>query len=74
MRKEADGALAVSALRAPDIGDLAGMNRIFLHELSTQSASLEEAFMELTRESVEFHGEPLLTPSAHSSMESTEEQ
>ncbi len=28
-----------------------------LYELSPQTASLEEAFMELTRESVEFHGE-----------------
>jgi ABC-2 type transport system ATP-binding protein len=74
VRREADGALAVSALSAPDIGDLAGTNGIFLHELSTQSASLEEAFMELTRESVEFHGEPLLTPSGSLSTESTEER
>jgi ABC-2 type transport system ATP-binding protein len=60
--RELDGALDVSALSAPEIGDLAGTNGIFLHELATQSASLEEAFMELTRESVEFHGESL--PSA----------
>jgi ABC-2 type transport system ATP-binding protein len=59
VRREADGALAVSALSAPDIGDLAGTNGIFLHELATQSASLEEAFMELTRDSVEFHAEAL---------------
>jgi ABC-2 type transport system ATP-binding protein len=64
VRREADGALAVSALSAPDIGDLAGTNGIFLHELATQSASLEEAFMELTRDSVEFHAEafPLHEP------------
>jgi ABC-2 type transport system ATP-binding protein len=61
VRHEPDCALAVSALSAPDIGDLAGTNGIFLHELATQSASLEEAYMELTRESVEFHGEPLPT-------------
>ncbi len=59
VRREPDGALAVSVLSAPEIGDLAGTNGIFLHELATQSASLEEAYMELTRESVEFHGEPL---------------
>ena len=59
VRREADGALAVSALSAPEIGDLAGSNGIFLHELAQQSASLEEAFMELTRESVEFHAETL---------------
>ena len=46
VRREADGALAVSELCAPEIGDLAGTNGIFLHELATQSASLEEAFME----------------------------
>jgi ABC-2 type transport system ATP-binding protein len=56
-RPEADGALAVSGLSAPEIGDLAGSNGIYLHELATQLASLEEAFMELTRESVEFHAE-----------------
>jgi ABC-2 type transport system ATP-binding protein len=61
VRRETDGALAVSALSAPEIGDLAGTNGIFLHELATQSASLEEAFMELTRESVEFHAEALPT-------------
>jgi ABC-2 type transport system ATP-binding protein len=57
--READGSLAVSALSAPEIGDLAGANGISLHELATQSASLEEAFMELTRDSVEFHAESL---------------
>jgi ABC-2 type transport system ATP-binding protein len=57
VRRETDGALAVSGLPAPEIGDVAGNNGIFLHELATQSASLEEAFMELTRESVEFHAE-----------------
>src|SRR5580700_2075999 len=64
VRREADGALAVSVLSASDIGDLAGTNGIFLHELATQSASLEEAFMELTRDSVEFHAEsfPLHEP------------
>jgi ABC-2 type transport system ATP-binding protein len=36
------------------VGQLALDHRILLHELSTQRASLEEAFMELTRDSVEF--------------------
>lgn len=70
VRSEADAALAVSGLSAAQIGDLAGTNSIFLHELATQSASLEEAFMELTRESVEFHAEALpphvSTPEANS--------
>jgi ABC-2 type transport system ATP-binding protein len=32
-----------------------------LHELSPQSASLEEAFMELTQDSVEYHATTTLT-------------
>jgi ABC-2 type transport system ATP-binding protein len=55
--REANGALAVSGLPADVIGDLAGANGIHLHELSLQSASLEEAFMEMTRDSVEYRGE-----------------
>ena len=34
------------------IGELAGAHQIVLHELSEQDASLEEAFMELTKDSV----------------------
>jgi ABC-2 type transport system ATP-binding protein len=53
---EEDGALSVSGMSADDIGDLAGASGIYLHELSPQMASLEDAFMELTRDSVEYHG------------------
>ncbi len=53
---ERDGALAVSGLTADVIGEIAGLAGIYLHELSPQMASLEEAFMELTRDSVEFRG------------------
>jgi ABC-2 type transport system ATP-binding protein len=60
--REPDGALAVSGLTADVVGDLAGADGIHLHELSLQSASLEEAFMEMTRDSVEFRGE-LTAPS-----------
>jgi ABC-2 type transport system ATP-binding protein len=49
-----DGALAVTGVCAADIGDLAAAVGITLHELSPQMASLEDAFMELTRDSVEF--------------------
>jgi ABC-2 type transport system ATP-binding protein len=52
-----DGALEVTGSSGPSIGDLAAGLRIAVHELTPQSASLEEAFMELTRDSVEFHGE-----------------
>jgi ABC-2 type transport system ATP-binding protein len=54
-RPEPDGALAVSGVQISAIGDLARNAGIALHELSPQVASLEEAFMELTRESVQFH-------------------
>ncbi|HKU59268.1 MAG TPA: ATP-binding cassette domain-containing protein [Gaiellaceae bacterium] len=48
------GRLEVSGLTAEQIGELAAANRIVLHELTAQQASLEEAFMELTRDEVEF--------------------
>jgi ABC-2 type transport system ATP-binding protein len=36
------------------VGELAAAHQIVLHELTPVQASLEEAFMELTREDVEF--------------------
>jgi ABC-2 type transport system ATP-binding protein len=50
----ADGAFSVFDMPAARIGELAARDGVVLHELSTQRASLEEAFMELTRESVEY--------------------
>ena len=49
------GALVVQGLPVDQIGDLAFENGIRLHELAPTQASLEEAFMELTADSVEFH-------------------
>src|SRR5262249_19604854 len=49
-----DGALEVSGLTAERIGEAAAAAGVVLHELTPQQASLEEAFMELTREDVEF--------------------
>lgn len=51
-----DGALSVTGLDAARVGDLAAGHRITLHELTPQRASLEEAFFELTEDSVEYHG------------------
>jgi ABC-2 type transport system ATP-binding protein len=51
---EADGALAVTGADAPAVGDLAAAHGIALHELSTQRASLEEAFMQATHDSVDY--------------------
>ncbi len=54
---EPDGAFVVDGLDAPTIGDLAAGLGVALHELAPHSASLEEAFMALTHESVEFRAE-----------------
>ncbi|MFD1931002.1 ABC transporter ATP-binding protein [Nonomuraea mangrovi] len=52
--REEDGGLSVSGLDATRIGELALARGIALRELTPRNASLEEAFMELTEESVEF--------------------
>jgi ABC-2 type transport system ATP-binding protein len=49
------GLLEIQGLTAEQIGTEAAANDIVLHELSPRQASLEEAFMELTRDEVEFH-------------------
>ena len=49
-----DGALAVSGLSTDQVGRLAGAAGITLLELTAQQASLEEAFMDLPRDAVEF--------------------
>jgi ABC-2 type transport system ATP-binding protein len=54
-----DGALSVYGLGPVAIGELAAREGFVLHELAQQSASLEEAYMELTDESVEYRGEKL---------------
>ncbi|MDG9716480.1 ABC transporter ATP-binding protein [Streptomyces sp. DH24] len=50
-----NGTLEVDGSKAEQIGELAARHQIVLHELSPQQASLEEAFMQLTAESVEYH-------------------
>jgi ABC-2 type transport system ATP-binding protein len=52
---DADGAIEVRGLTAEVIGDVAFDQGIRLHELTVVHASLEEAFMELTASSVEYH-------------------
>ncbi len=47
--------LEVTGVTSDAIGDLAAANGITIHELTPQQASLEEAFMDLTRDSVEYH-------------------
>jgi ABC-2 type transport system ATP-binding protein len=50
-----NGTLEVDGSKSEYIGELAAQHQLVLHELSPQQASLEEAFMQLTAESVEYH-------------------
>ncbi|MEV6669994.1 ATP-binding cassette domain-containing protein [Streptomyces sp. NPDC051162] len=61
-----DGSLEVDGADGARLGELAARHQIVLHELSPQRASLEEAFMRLTAESVEYHAHsaPVLGPEA----------
>jgi ABC-2 type transport system ATP-binding protein len=49
-----DDELHVQGLDAPAIGELVGKSGLFLHELTLVRSSLEDAFMTLTADSVEF--------------------
>ncbi|MYW02912.1 ATP-binding cassette domain-containing protein [Streptomyces sp. SID3343] len=54
--RAADGAtLVVTGLEAAKIGALAAAGGVELHELSPRQVSLEKAFMDLTRNAVEYH-------------------
>jgi ABC-2 type transport system ATP-binding protein len=54
---EEPGLLEVSGVASERIGEMAAANGIVLHELTRAEASLEEAFMEPTRDDVEFRAE-----------------
>jgi ABC-2 type transport system ATP-binding protein len=49
-----DEALVVTGASTDEVGDLAAANNVVLHELSAQTGSLEQAFMRLTGDSVEY--------------------
>jgi ABC-2 type transport system ATP-binding protein len=55
VREDGDGSMVITGLEPSRVGDMAYDNGIRLHELSPVHASLEQAFMELTASSVEFH-------------------
>ncbi|MER6999565.1 ATP-binding cassette domain-containing protein [Streptomyces sp. NPDC000410] len=50
-----NGTLEIDGATTEELGELAARHRIVLHELSAQRASLEEAFMQMTAGSVEYH-------------------
>ncbi|MFJ3169764.1 ATP-binding cassette domain-containing protein [Streptomyces sp. SID7760] len=58
----ATGALEIDGVAAERLGELAAQHQIVLHELSPQRASLEEAFMRMTADSVEYHAHAPGTP------------
>jgi ABC-2 type transport system ATP-binding protein len=49
-----DGAIVVAGVPSAQIGELAAEASLTLHELTPQRASLEDAFMELTSDAVEY--------------------
>ncbi|NED91332.1 ABC transporter ATP-binding protein, partial [Streptomyces sp. SID11233] len=51
----ADGTLEADHADPARLGELAHRHGLVLHELSPQSASLEDAFMQLTAQTVEYH-------------------
>jgi ABC-2 type transport system ATP-binding protein len=53
---EPDGSLSVRGISREEVGQVAWDHSIMIHELATQSASLEEAFVESTEGSVQFSG------------------
>ncbi|MDJ0341510.1 ATP-binding cassette domain-containing protein [Streptomyces sp. H10-C2] len=57
-----DGAFEIQDGDPARIGELAARHQLVLHELSPQLASLEEAFMQLTADSVEYHAGGTLSP------------
>ncbi|MDQ1684337.1 MAG: type transport system ATP-binding protein [Frankiaceae bacterium] len=55
VRTVSDGVVEVDGMTSDAIGELAASRGIALHELAPLEASLEEAFMEVTGGSVEYH-------------------
>jgi ABC-2 type transport system ATP-binding protein len=53
---DSPGHLEISGLVAAEVGQVAARAQLVLHELVDIAPSLEEAFMELTRDAVEYHG------------------
>lgn len=55
VRSRERGLLEVHGLTSADVGTIAAREGIVLHELIPQQASLEDAFMRLTGDAVEYH-------------------
>ncbi len=49
------GVLEVRGISSERIGEIAAANGLVLHELTPLQASLEDAFMHITQDAVEYH-------------------
>jgi ABC-2 type transport system ATP-binding protein len=56
VREGPESSLVVSGMTAAQIGKLAAYHDVALSELAPRRPSLEDAFMELTSDSIEYHG------------------
>ncbi len=54
---EGSGLLKVQGLSAQQVGDIAWRDHLLLHELTVDTPSLEEAFMEFTHDAVEYRSQ-----------------
>jgi ABC-2 type transport system ATP-binding protein len=59
-----DGSLAVRGAGTAVVGNLAAQHGIAVHELVARQPSLEEAFMELTRDTMDYRPHPARPPQA----------
>jgi ABC-2 type transport system ATP-binding protein len=66
---DGDGeSLTVEGLTAAQVGDLAARDGLRVHELTPITASLEDAFMELTQDDVEYR------PTMHGALAASERE
>jgi ABC-2 type transport system ATP-binding protein len=70
---EPDGGLAVSGMDTRTVSELAAAGGIPIYELTARHASLEEAYMELTEASVDYHADAPADNSAHAPARSGED-
>ena len=56
VRRASDGSLEAFGTEPATVGELAAAHRLTVHEVGVRSASLEEAFMRLTGQAVEYRG------------------
>jgi ABC-2 type transport system ATP-binding protein len=63
-----DGAIVVSGLSSAEIGELAADQELTMHELTPLRASLEDVFMEMTSDSVEYRTQDADQLAAHDAL------